>query len=338
MNFDTCRRGLATVPPPRNPPGPSDAADSVGGMAESLVVSVPDTRLVNAIGAVPAGVEIVEWDFQSEPPRSRIDLIVPPYMGGSSRLGRVGEVENRLVQSQSIGFDGVEDLLPAGITYANASTVHETATAELALTLTLAAQRGLPEFVRNAASGTWKSRMLPGLADRRVMILGYGGVGRAIEDRLLPFEVSVVRVASKPRSDDRGHVHGVEDLPELLPDVDIVIVVTPLTASTTGLVDDDLLSALPDGALVVNVARGQVADTDALVTHATEGRIRLALDVTDPEPLPEDHPLWSLPNVLITPHVGGASGAMLPRMAALIRRQIDHLLADAEPENIVLRT
>ena len=147
-----------------------------------------------------------------------------------------------------------------------------------------------------------------------------------------------MRVASKPRSDDRGHVFGVEDLPELLPDVDIVIVVTPLAPSTAGLVGEDVLSALPDGALVVNVARGQVADTDALVRHATEGRIRLALDVTDPEPLPADHPLWSLDNVLISPHVGGASAAMLPRMAALVRRQIDHLLADEEPENIVLRT
>lgn len=307
-------------------------------MSDPLIVSVPDSRLVNVVGEVPDGVEIVEWDFQSDPPRERIDLIVPPYMGGSSRLGRVGEVENRLVQSQSIGFDGVEDLLPAGITYANATTVHETATAELALALTLAAQRGLPQFVRDSESGTWTSRMHPGLADKRVMILGYGGVGRAIEDRLLPFEVEVVRVASKPRSDDRGHVYGTEDLPELLPDVDIVIVVTPLTPSTTGLVGDEVLSALPDGALVVNVARGQVADTDALVSHATEGRIRLALDVTDPEPLPQDHPLWSLPNVLISPHVGGASGAMLPRMAALIRRQIGHLLAGEDPENIVLRT
>ncbi|RUR01885.1 2-hydroxyacid dehydrogenase [Labedella endophytica] len=307
-------------------------------MPDSLVVSVPDARLAYAVGDVPDGVEIVEWDFQSDPPRSRIDLIVPPYMGGSSRLGRVGEVENTLVQSQSIGYDGVEDLLPDGITYANATTVHETATAELALTLTLAAQRGLPQFVRDAESGTWKSRMHPGLADKRVMILGYGGVGRAIEDRLLPFEVEVVRVASKPRSDDRGHVYGTDDLPELLPDLDIVIVVTPLTPSTAGLVGDDVLSALPDGALVVNVARGQVADTDALVSHATEGRIRLALDVTDPEPLPQDHPLWSLENVLISPHVGGASGAMLPRMAALIRRQIGHLLAGEDPENIVLRT
>lgn len=307
-------------------------------MVDSLIVSVPDSRLANAVGDLPDSVELVEWDFEGAPPRSRIDLVVPPYMGGSSRLGRLAEVSSRLVQSQSIGYDGVDELLPEGITFANASTVHETATAELALTLTLAAQRGLPEFVRNAESGTWKSRMTPGLADKNVMILGYGGVGRAIENRLLPFETTVVRVASKPRTDDRGAVHGVAELPELLPDVDILIVVTPLTPKTTGLVNDDVLGALPDGALVVNVGRGPVADTEALVRHATEGRIRLALDVTDPEPLPDDHPLWSLPNVLISPHVGGASGAMLPRMAALVRRQIDHLLADEEPENIVLRT
>jgi phosphoglycerate dehydrogenase-like enzyme len=307
-------------------------------MVDSLIVSVPDSRLANAVGDLPDSVELVEWDFEGAPPRNRIDMIVPPYMGGSSRLGRLAEVSSRLVQSQSIGYDGVDELLPEGITYANASTVHETATAEIALTLTLAAQRGLPEFVRNAMTGTWKSRMTPGLADKRVLILGYGGVGRAIEDRLLPFETTVVRVASRRRSDDRGTVHGVDELPELLPEVDILIVVTPLTSKTTGLVNDDVLGALPDGALVVNVGRGPVADTEALVRHATEGRIRLALDVTDPEPLPQDHPLWSLENVLISPHVGGASGAMLPRMAALIRRQIDHLLAGEEPENIVLRT
>jgi phosphoglycerate dehydrogenase-like enzyme len=307
-------------------------------MVDSLIVSVPDSRLASAVGDLPDSVELVEWDFEGAPPRNRIDMIVPPYMGGSSRLGRLAEVSSRLVQSQSIGYDGVDELLPEGITYANASTVHETATAEIALALTLAAQRGLPEFVRNAETGTWKSRMTPGLADKRVLILGYGGVGRAIEDRLLPFETTVVRVASRRRSDDRGTVHGVDELPELLPDVDILVVVTPLTSKTTGLVNDDVLGALPDGALVVNVGRGPVADTEALVRHATEGRIRLALDVTDPEPLPQDHPLWSLPNVLISPHVGGASGAMLPRMAALIRRQIDHLLAGEEPENIVLRT
>jgi phosphoglycerate dehydrogenase-like enzyme len=307
-------------------------------MVDTLIVSVPDSRLANALGELPDGVELVEWDFEGAPPRTHIDIIVPPYMGGSSRLGRLAEVSSRLVQSQSIGYDGVDELLPEGVIYANASTVHETATAELALALTLAAQRGLPEFVRNAESGTWNSRMLPGLADRRVMILGYGGVGRAIEDRLLPFETTVVRVASRARTDDRGAVHGVDELPELLPDVDILIVVTPLTPKTTGLVDDAVLAALPDGALVVNVGRGPVADTEALVRHATDGRIRLALDVTDPEPLPQDHPLWSLPNVLISPHVGGASGAMLPRMAALVRRQVEHLLAGEEPENIVLRS
>ncbi|MET0352938.1 MAG: NAD(P)-dependent oxidoreductase, partial [Plantibacter flavus] len=154
----------------------------------------------------------------------------------------------------------------------------------------------------------------------------------------LPFEVEVTRVASSAREDERGPIHGIDELPELLPHAEIVIVVVPLTDSTRGLIGDDFLAALPDDALVVNVARGPVADTDALVEHATSGRIRLALDVTDPEPLPADHPLWSLPNVLVSPHIGGATSAMLPRMARLLRRQIEHLLADEEPENIVLRT
>jgi phosphoglycerate dehydrogenase-like enzyme len=134
------------------------------------------------------------------------------------------------------------------------------------------------------------------------------------------------------------HVHGAEELPQLLPMAEIVVVGTPLSDATRGLVDDAFLTALPDGALVVNVARGQVAATDAVLKHASSGRLRFALDVTDPEPLPAGHPLFALPNVLISPHVGGATSAMMPRMARLLRRQIERVLAGEPPLNVVLRT
>ena len=171
-----------------------------------------------------------------------------------------------------------------------------------------------------------------------MLLLGYGGVGRAIEERLAPFEVDLTRVASRARDDAGGRIHGIDELPRLLPAAEIVIVGVPLNDATTGLVDREFLSALPDGALVVNIARGRVADTDAILAEAASGRLRFALDVTDPEPLPEGHPLFALPNVLISPHIGGASTAMMPRMARLLRRQIERMLRGEAPLNVVLRT
>jgi phosphoglycerate dehydrogenase-like enzyme len=308
-------------------------------MSESrLLVTVPGETLRRAIGTPPEGADIELWDMDSPAPADHIDLVVPPYMGAADRLGALEGVSTRLVQSQSIGYDDVPAALPAGQVFANAASVHETSTAELTLALVLAAQRGIPDFVRAAEEGRWAPARHESLADRRVLLLGYGGVGRAIEARLEPFEVDLVRVATRSRDDELGRIHGIDELPALLPDADIVIVGVPLTDATTGLVDDAFLAALPDGALVVNIARGKVADTDAILDHATRGRLRFALDVTDPEPLPQGHPLFALPNVLISPHVGGASTAMMPRMARLVRTQIERMLRGDEPLNVVLRT
>ncbi len=130
-------------------------------------------------------------------------------------------------------------------------------------------------------------------------------------------------------------MHAMGELPDLLPTVDAVVVIVPLTPSTAGLVDAQFLAALPDGALLVNMARGKVVDTDALLAELGSGRLRAALDVTDPEPLPADHPLWDAPNLVITPHVGGFTDATDPRFAALLRRQLTELAAGREPINVV---
>ena len=302
----------------------------------SLLVSLPDSTLREAVGDLPAGVEVVEWALDGPAPRPRFDLVVTPYMGKAERLAHLAGVDARLVQSQSIGYDGVDQVLPAGHVFANAASVHETSTAELTLALILASQRGIPDFVRAADAGEWAPAHHPSLADRTVLLLGYGGVGHAIESRLLAFETTVIRVARTARSDERGEIHGFDSLPELLPAADIVVIGVPLTEATTHLVDDAFLASMRDGSLLVNIARGPVADTDALLAHATSGRIRLALDVTDPEPLPAGHPLFALPNVLISPHVGGASSAMLPRMALLVREQIERMLRGDPPLNVVL--
>ncbi|SDG45557.1 2-hydroxyacid dehydrogenase [Microbacterium pygmaeum] len=302
----------------------------------NLTVTVPTEQLAADIAPVPDGVEVIVWAMDSPAPRERIDIVVPPYMTMGRVLSMLDGIEVGFVQGQSIGYEGVGDLLPEGMVFANASSVHETSTSELALALTLAAQRHLPAYVRAQDEGKWAPDFADSLADRRVLVLGYGGVGKAIAARLLPFEVRLTAVASRARDEDGMPVHGVDELLELLPETDIVIASLPGGEATRHLLDDDALSALPDGALVVNVGRGPLIDTDALVDHVRRGRIRAALDVTDPEPLPADHPLWRLPGVLIAPHVGGASSAMRPRVAKLVRTQIERAVAGEPPVNVVI--
>ena len=166
-----------------------------------------------------------------------------------------------------------------------------------------------------------------------MLIVGYGNIGQAIEARLAGFEVaSITRVARRAR-DGEVLVHAIDDLPELLPEADVVFLIAPLTPQTEGLIGAAELDLLPDGALLVNVARGKLVDTDALTAATATGRIRAALDVTDPEPLPEDHPLWHNPGVLISPHVGGASSAFWPRADRLIAAQLQRFAAGQELEN-----
>ncbi len=306
-----------------------------------LIVTVPTERLAadvrERLGTSAAEqVEILVWTMQDAAPHAHLDIVVPPYMSMAKVLSHLADTEIGLVQGQSIGYEGVADLLPEGLVFANAASVHETSTAELAVALTLASQRRLPAFVRAQDQGRWAPEFAESLADRRVLLLGYGGVGKAIAARLAPFEVELTVVARSARVEDGMPVHAIGGLPALLADAEIVIVSLPGGDETRHIVDDTFLAALPDGALVVNVGRGGLIDTEALVAHVGRGRIRAALDVTDPEPLPEDHPLWSLPGVLIAPHVGGASTAMQPRIARLVARQIERMLAGEPPLNVVI--
>jgi phosphoglycerate dehydrogenase-like enzyme len=131
-------------------------------------------------------------------------------------------------------------------------------------------------------------------------------------------------------------VHGLEDLPRLIPHAEIVVLSMPLSKKTYHMVDKAFLAAMADDAMLVNMARGRVVDTDALVAEVTSGRLRAALDVTDPEPLPAEHPLWGLPNVVISPHLGGSTSAMFPRIRKLIRQQIERMQAGEPPLNVVI--
>ena len=290
------------------------------------LVTMPDASWVADTGEIP-GLEMVTWDIHEPHPRAdEVAVVVPPYLDPHQRLDLLGTLPRlELVQLLTAGYDNVTPHLPRGVTLCSGGGIHDASTAELALTLILASIRGIPDFVRAQDRHHWiPTRIWPALADRRVLVVGYGKVGRAIAARLLSFETTVTAVARRARTGDElvETVHGIDELPALLPEQDVVVVITPLTDATAGLVDAGFLAAMKDGALLVNVARGKVADTDALLAEAASGRLRVAVDVTDPEPLPADHPLWSTPNVLVSPHVGGASTAFRPRALALVRRQL----------------
>lgn len=202
----------------------------------------------------------------------------------------------------------------------------------------LASLRGIPEFVAAQQRAAWVPlRTWPALAGRRVLVVGYGRIGHAVAARLAPFEVRLTAVARGARGGDGivDRVHGVDELPGLLPEQDVVVLLTPLAESTRGLVDAAFLAALPDGALVVNVARGAVVDTDALLAETASGRLRAALDVHAVEPLPTAHALWRTPGVLVTPHVGGAGDTFEPRMLALLHEQLTRYAAGAPLLNVV---
>jgi phosphoglycerate dehydrogenase-like enzyme len=304
-----------------------------------IVVSVPEEPYAAGLADVE-GVEPVVWDLMSRHPRAaEFRLVVPPYMGAPPRRERLEELPAlEVVQLLTAGYETVLDRIPEGVTLCNGAGIHDASTAELTLALVLASCRDLPRHVVAQASSTWAApRIWGALADKRVLVVGYGQIGRAIVRRLLPFEVDVTVVASRAREGDDlvDIVHGIDELPELAAMAEILVLIVPLTEATQRLVDAALLARLPDGALVVNVARGPVVDTDALVAECASGRLRAALDVTDPEPLAAGHPLWTTPGVLITPHVGGATTAMAPRATALLRRQVEALRDGRPLDNVV---
>jgi phosphoglycerate dehydrogenase-like enzyme len=286
------------------------------------------------LGDPPGGLRYEVADPTRHVPDSvgEVRVYVPPYAVGP----RVADVLDRMtalevVQTLTAGVDNIASRVPDGVTLCGGRGIHDASTAELALTLTLASLRGIPEFVAAQQEREWAFQWRPALADKRVLLVGYGAVGAAIEARLTPFEVDVTRVARTARDG----VQGINRLPELLPDADVVILCLPLTDATRGLADAGFLSRMKDGALLVNVARGAVVVTDDLVAALHAGRVRAAIDVTEQEPLPPDSPLWAAPGLLISPHVGGASSAMWPRAHRLVRDQL-HRYAAGEPlHNVV---
>ncbi|MEV5706521.1 2-hydroxyacid dehydrogenase [Actinoallomurus sp. NPDC052274] len=298
-----------------------------------MKVWVPDKEMAEALADV-AGAEVGVYpggdDLPGDP--AEVEFYVPPFVPTPQSRTILARMRGlKVLQLQIAGVDAFRPHVPPGAVLCNGRGVHDASTAEWTVGAILAAQHDFPRFAAAQREGRWDWHMTDALADRTVLIVGYGSVGAAIERRLLPFETEVVRVARTPREG----VHPVGALPELLPRADVVVLIVPFTAETTGLADAEFLARMKDGALLVNAARGPVVDTDALVAEASRGRLRAVLDVTDPEPLPAGHPLWSAPGVFITPHVGGSTPASRRRAVALVRRQLERYVRDEPLHNVI---
>jgi len=262
--------------------------------------------------------DVVVWDGDPAQPLAGTRFYVPSYMAGEWAFEAMSLMpELAVCQLPTAGFEHALAHLPAGVTLCNAAGVHDASTAELAVGLILARLRRIDDMARAMPAGDFIHERYDALADKRVVIVGVGGIGQALARRLAGFECEVTLVGRTVRPG----VLGRGDLDSLIPDADVIVLAVPLDESTRGMVDAAFLSRMRDGALLVNVARGAIVETDAM--NAEAGRLSFALDVTDPEPLPPEHPLWRAPGVLISPHVGGNTTAFLPRIGQLVRQQVE---------------
>ena len=263
---------------------------------------------------------------------SQIDFYVPLYMGGAKALSYAAQMPNlKTLQMLNAGYDDALAYLRPGLRLCNARGVHDASTAELAVGLAIASRRGFPEFMREQIAGRWSHHRTSALSDSKIGIIGYGSIGKKIAKNLSGFEVSVTAFTQSGRDGSLT----IDQLDAHLPELDIIILILPLSDSSRHLFNAKRLAAMKDGALLINVARGPVVETDALVKELNSGRIFAALDVTDPEPLPAGHPLWSAKNLLLLPHVGGNSDAFEPRGRALVESQLQLLAAGAPLEHVV---
>jgi phosphoglycerate dehydrogenase-like enzyme len=320
-------------------------------MSPTLRVGVPDAIDPELHRLLPEGIalEIIprqperatEVDFWIAPPFSRHVAQAWPHLRGV-----------RVVQSTLAGVDALRKLLPPGVILCDARGVHTIPTAEWAVAAILASYKYLPFYGDLRRGAAWSRRweaedryralhatdkrfyppvLLEELNGKRVLIVGYGDIGAAIEARLVPFGVEILRVARSPRPG----VSAIAQLPHLLPEADAVVLIVPMTTETAGLIGAREIALMKQGALLVNLARGPVVNTGALLAALHSGRIRAALDVTDPEPLPDGHPLWSAPNLLLTPHVAGSSPMFMVRAMQLAADQVGRWLRGASLRNVV---
>lgn len=298
----------------------------------------PDAEIVPVD---PLGTEPVEVEFLLAPwSQKQVDAVLPRLRGA------------RVVQSFGAGIEGLLPLMPPGAILCNARNLHNTPTAEWVVTAILASLKFLPMYAELQRAGRWVTDaeadrnyqdiystqaptplapLCEELAGKTVLIVGYGAIGRAIEERLAAFETRILRVARSAREG----VAPVSELTALLPQADVVVIITPMTPETRHLIDASAIARMKQGALLVNAARGGVVDTDALVAALEQKRIRAALDVTDPEPLPAGHPLWHAPGLLLTPHIAGSSPIYLKRVVGFAKAQLERYMSGQPLLNVI---
>jgi len=285
-------------------------------------------------GGLPEGMVADVWTGGEPLPGSadEVEVIVLPFGVPEQLVAKVARLPRlRLMQLMSAGAEKIIPHIPPGVTLCNARGAHDPAVAEWIVGVIIAELRGFPRALAAQREGRWDFAPAQSVAGKHVLIVGYGSIGAATERRLDGFGVTIERIARHARPG----VLGMEELPAALPRADVVILLVPVTPETTSLADAKFLAAMKDGALLVNAARGAVVDTGALLAELSSGRIRAALDVTDPEPLPEGHPLWSAPGLLLTPHIAGAVAEARPRAYAIVRAQLARYAAGEPLENIV---
>jgi phosphoglycerate dehydrogenase-like enzyme len=300
---------------------------------------------------LPGGISLEVLPLRPTGPIEVEFWVPPPWQGqAAAQLPYLHGL--KVIQSALAGVDQLLKIRPPGVVLCDARGVHTIPTAEWTVAAILASTKYFPLFGRLQQAAMWSRRKEaedlyhtlhpaskrlypPVLCDelygKQVLIVGYGAIGQAIEQRLQPFEVSFVRVARTAREG----VHHVKELPDLLPAADVVVLIVPFTSETTGMIGAKELALMKQGVLLVNAARGPVVNTDALLAALHAGRITAAIDVTDPEPLPDGHPLWTAPNLLLTPHVAGSTPMFMVRAMQFAGAQISRYLRGEPLENVV---
>jgi phosphoglycerate dehydrogenase-like enzyme len=294
---------------------------------------IPEQDGRDAIGELPGDVSCHLFPRIGPPPDEilRAEFLVPSHATRGLRrlLREMGEL--RVIQTLSAGVDWLLPFAPTDVTLCDARGARDGAVSEWVLASILALTKDLPELRDRQREHVWHAIEPDDLAGRTVTILGYGSIGKAVEARLAPFGVDVLRVARSARSE----VHCVQELPSLLSSTEILIVLLPFTPETEGLLDAGTLACLPPGALLINAARGRIVDQAALLELLRARRLRAALDVTDPEPLPGDHPLWDAPGVMITPHLAGDSPLASRSAFQLVGEQVRRSVSGEPLSNVV---